>query len=59
MGEAAPSVGVGMSFSEVIAKLDAGRPTPLYQQLQQAVREAIERRVLKAEFSKAPELAAS
>ena len=38
-----------MSFSEVIGKLDAGRPTPLYQQLQQAVREAIERRVLRAD----------
>ena len=49
MGESSTSVGVGMSFSEVIGKLDAGRPTPLYQQLQQAVREAIERRVLKAD----------
>lgn len=38
-----------MSFSEVIGKLDPARPAPLYQQLQQAVREAIERRALKAD----------
>ena len=38
-----------MSFSEVIGKLDPSRPAPLYQQLQQAVREAIERRALKAD----------
>jgi len=38
-----------MSFSELIGTLDAGRPAPLYQQLQQAVRIAIEQRVLKAD----------
>ena len=38
-----------MSFSELIGTLDAKRPAPLYQQLQQAVREAIERRALKAD----------
>ena len=38
-----------MSFSELIGTLDAKRPAPLYQQLQQAVREAIEHKVLKAD----------
>jgi len=43
------STGEPMSFSELIGTLDARRPAPLYQQLQQAVREAIEQRVLKAD----------
>ncbi|RYG11581.1 MAG: GntR family transcriptional regulator, partial [Caulobacteraceae bacterium] len=38
-----------MSFSELIGTLDAARPAPLYQQLQQAVRDAIEHKVLKAD----------
>lgn len=36
-----------MSFAEAIGALDSGLPTPLYQQLQQAVREAIGRKGLR------------
>jgi len=38
-----------MSFSELIGTLDAKRPAPLYQQLQHAVRQAIEHKVLRAD----------
>jgi GntR family transcriptional regulator len=44
-----------MSFIEVVGSLDARRPAPLYQQLQQAVREAIGRRVLKPDDALPPE----
>lgn len=38
-----------MAFSELIGTLDPARPAPLYQQLQQAVRDAIEQKTLKAD----------
>jgi len=44
-----------MSFLEAIGALDAQRPAPLYQQLQQAVREAIERQALKPDEVLPPE----
>lgn len=44
-----------MSFVEVVGSLDAGRPTPLYQQLQLAVREAIARRALRPDEALPPE----
>ena len=37
-----------MAFADLIGPLDARRPAPLYQQLREAVREAIEHRALKA-----------
>ena len=42
-------------FLEAIGSLDAQRPAPLYQQLQQAVRQAIERRTLKPDDALPPE----
>ena len=44
-----------MSFLEAIGPLEAQRPAPLYQQLQQAVRQAIERRALKPDDALPPE----
>lgn len=44
-----------MPFLEAIGSLDAQRPAPLYQQLQQAVRQAIERRTLKPDDALPPE----
>ena len=44
-----------MTFVEAIGPLDARRPAPLYQQLQQAVREAIERQALKPDEALPPE----
>jgi len=44
-----------MSFLEAIGPLDAQRPAPLYQQLQHAVREAIERHALKPDEALPPE----
>ncbi|MFC5372361.1 GntR family transcriptional regulator [Brevundimonas faecalis] len=44
-----------MPFLEAIGPLDAQRPAPLYQQLQQAVRHAIERRALKPDDALPPE----
>lgn len=44
-----------MSFLDAIGPLDAQRPAPLYQQLQHAVREAIERHTLKPDEALPPE----
>lgn len=44
-----------MSFVEAIGPLDAQRPAPLYQQLQHAVREAIDRQALKPDDALPPE----
>ncbi|MGA0545055.1 GntR family transcriptional regulator [Brevundimonas sp. VNH65] len=44
-----------MSFVEAIGPLDAQRPAPLYQQLQHAVREAIDRQALKPDEALPPE----
>ncbi len=44
-----------MSFMEAIGPLDAQRPAPLYQQLQHAVREAIDRQALKPDDALPPE----
>lgn len=44
-----------MSFLKAIGPLDAQRPAPLYQQLQHAVRQAIERRALKPDDALPPE----
>jgi len=44
-----------MSFVEAIGPLDAQRPAPLYQQLQHAVREAIDRQALRPDEALPPE----
>ena len=44
-----------MSFLEAIGALDAQRSAPLYQQLQHAVREAIERHALRPDEALPPE----
>lgn len=44
-----------MAFADVIGTLDADLPTPLYQQLQLAVREAIGRRTLRPDEALPPE----
>ena len=44
-----------MTFLEAIGPLDARRPAPLYQQLQQAVREAIGKQALKPDDALPPE----
>jgi GntR family transcriptional regulator len=44
-----------VSFVDVVGSLDPHRPTPLYQQLQLAVREAIVRRTLRPDEALPPE----
>lgn len=44
-----------MSFVEAIGPLDAQRPAPLYQQLQHAVRKAIDRQALRPDEALPPE----
>jgi GntR family transcriptional regulator len=44
-----------MNFTEIVGRLDARSPAPLYQQLQQAVREAIKSRALRPDEALPPE----
>ena len=44
-----------MSFAEVVGDLDPRLPTPLYQQLHQAIKEAISRRALRPAEALPPE----
>lgn len=44
-----------MRFADLVGRLDPNRPTPLYQQLQQVVREAIGNRALRPDEALPPE----